>query len=109
MPLNKPMIEWFYSNLTNSPADMQDPRLDNVGKANLQGLPPLTVITAQIDPLQSKDQALADKLKGAGVQVEARNFDGVTHEFFGMGLVVNKAKDAEDIAVKNLKAALGSK
>jgi acetyl esterase/lipase len=105
VPLNKPMMEWFYANASNSPADMQDPRLDIVGKADLKGLPPATVITAQIDPLQSEGQALADKLKATGVQVDAHNYDGVTHEFFGMGLVVGDAKQAEDVAIKNLKAA----
>jgi acetyl esterase len=104
-PLNKPMMEWFYRNLSNSPADMQDPRLDLVGKADVKGLAPATVITAQIDPLQSEGKALADKLQQAGVQVDYRNYDGATHEFFGMGKVVGKAKQAEDVVVKNLKAA----
>ncbi len=106
-PLNKPMMEWFYANLTKSPADMQDPRLDIVGKADLHGLAPATVITDQIDPLQSEGQALAAKMKQAGVEVDAQNYDGVTHEFFGMGMVVGKAKQAEDVAVKNLKDAFG--
>ena len=105
-PLNKPMMEWFYSNVTTSPADLQDPRLDIVGKADLKGLPPVTLITATIDPLQSEGVALGDKLKAAGGTVDAQNYDGATHEFFGMGLVVAKAKQAEEIAVKNLKAAL---
>ena len=104
-PLNKPMMAWFYQNLTKSAADLQDPRLDIVGKADLHDLAPATVITDQIDPLQSEGQALADKLKQAGVQVDARNYDGVTHEFFGMGMVVGKAKEAEDAAIKNLKDA----
>ncbi len=104
-PLDKPMMEWFYANLTNGPADMQDPRLDIVGKADLKGLPPATVITDEIDPLRSEGQALAEKLRAAGVSVNAQDYAGVTHEFFGMGLVVGKAKQAEDIAVKDLKAA----
>ena len=105
-PLDKPMMEWFYANLTNSPADMQDPRLDIVGKADLKGLPPVTLITDGIDPLQSEGLALGEKLNAAGVQVGAHNYDGVTHEFFSMGMIVAKAKQAEDVAVKNLKAAL---
>ncbi|KAB0676734.1 alpha/beta hydrolase [Aureimonas leprariae] len=108
-PLNKPMMQWFYQNATSSPADMQDPRLDIVGKADVKGLAPATVITASIDPLQSEGKALADKLQQAGVQVDYQNYDGVTHEFFGMGKVVGKAKQAEDVAVKNLKAAFGTK
>ena len=107
-PLNKPMMEWFFKNLTNTASDMQDPRLDIVGKADLHGLSPATVITDQIDPLQSEGQALAEKLKQAGVQVDARNYDGVTHEFFGMGMVVGKAKEAEDAVVKSLKDAFAA-
>ncbi len=106
-PLNKPMMAWFYQMLTKSPADMQDPRLDIVGKADLHGLAPATVITDQIDPLNSEGQALAAKLKQAGVEVDAHNYDGVTHEFFGMGLVVGKAKQAEAVAVTDLKRAFG--
>ena len=105
-PLNKPMMQWFYNNLVRTQTDMQDPRLDIVGKADLKGLPPVTLITDQIDPLNSEGIALGEKLKSAGVQVDAHNYDGVTHEFFGMGLVVGKAKDAEGVAVKNLTTAL---
>ena len=52
------------------------------------------MITAEIDPLRSEGQTLAEKLKAAGVAVDYRNYDGVTHEFFGTGAVVDKAKQA---------------
>ncbi len=39
------------------------------------------------------------------LQVNVRDYPGVTHEFFGMGKVVAEAKDAEDVAIKNLKTA----
>ncbi|MEO7408008.1 MAG: hypothetical protein ABIZ92_13450 [Vicinamibacterales bacterium] len=35
--------------------------------------------------LRSEGQALAKALEGAGVAVASRNFEGSTHEFFGMG------------------------
>ena len=95
-PLNKPMMKWFAKHLINHDADLQDPRLDVVEKADLKGLPPTTVIADQIDPLRSEDEALAEKLKVAGVKVDAKTYKGMTHEFFGMGAVVAKAKDAED-------------
>lgn len=37
--------------------------------------------------------------------VEQKTFNGVTHEFFGMGKVVRGAYDAENYAVTRLKAA----
>jgi len=104
-PLNKPMMAWFYDNTVRNDADRSDPRLDIVGKADLKGLPPFTVVTAQIDPLHDDGKMLADKLKAAGGQVQYRDYPGVTHEFFGMGNVVAKAKEAETAVIADLKAA----
>lgn len=103
-PLNKPMMEWFTKNYLPSMATAQDPRISLV-KANLNGLPPTTIITAEIDPLHDDGSMLADKLKEAGVSVNYKNYDGVTHEFFGMALVVPEAKDAQGVAASDLKGA----
>ncbi|MDN3550224.1 alpha/beta hydrolase [Mucilaginibacter aquaedulcis] len=105
-PLNKAMMGWFVKNYLNNMGEGKDPRI-NLVAANLKGLPPTTVITDEIDPLQSEGQQLADKLKAAGVQTESKNYDGVTHEFFGMGAIVPQAKDAEAYAVSQLKKAFG--
>lgn len=106
-PLDKAMMVWFLDKYARNAADWQDPRI-NLVAANLKGLPPMTIITDQIDPLRSEGQALADKLKAAGVDVDYKNYDGVTHEFFGMGAVVDKAKDAEQFAADGLKKGFGS-
>ncbi|MCO5935942.1 alpha/beta hydrolase [Mucilaginibacter sp. RB4R14] len=105
-PLNKPMMMWFVKNYLNNMAEGKDPRI-NLIAANLKGLPPTTVITDEIDPLQSEGMALVEKLKAAGVTVDSKNWDGVTHEFFGMGAVVPQAKEAEMYAVDQLKKAFG--
>jgi acetyl esterase/lipase len=76
--------------------------------ANLKGLPPTTVITAEIDPLRSEGQLLAERLKAAGVETTYQNFPGVTHEFFGMDAVVSAAANAQDFAAKDLRAAFSS-
>ena len=105
-PLNRPMIKWFVDKVTNSPADLKDPRVSLVD-AKLQGLPPVTIIAAQIDPLQSDGIMLEAALKKAGVAVERRNYEGATHEFFGMAAVVKDAKDAQAYAGQRLKKAFG--
>ncbi len=107
VPLSRRAMEWFVQNATNGPQDLQDPRLDLVGKADLKGLPSATVITAEIDPLRSEGKALADKLKAAGVDVTYQDYKGVTHEFFGMGAVVDEARSAQALAGRELKEALG--
>ncbi|TWR28048.1 alpha/beta hydrolase [Mucilaginibacter achroorhodeus] len=105
-PLDKAMMGWFVKNYLNSMAEAKDPRISLV-TANLKGLPPTTVINAEIDPLQSDGMMIVDKLKAAGVTVDSKKYDGVTHEFFGMGAVVPEAKDAEEYAVAQLKKAFG--
>jgi len=87
-------------------AEGKDPRIDLID-ANLKGLPPTTIITDEIDPLQSEGMTLVSKLKAVGVTTDTKNYDGVTHEFFGMGTVVPEAKDAEMYAVGQLKKGFG--
>ena len=105
VPLNRAAIQWYVERYTNGPADLQDPRLNVVGAADLSGLPPTTIVSAEIDPLRSEGEALAAKLRAAGVPVEQRTYPGVTHEFFGMGAVVGQAKAAEDFANMRLRAS----
>jgi len=106
IPLNRPMMAWFMAKYLNKPIEKHDPQIDLVS-ANLKGLPPTTVITAEIDPLQSEGLKLVDKLKADGVTVSSKNYNGVTHEFFGMGAIVPQAKDAELYAAGQLKKAFG--
>ena len=103
-PLNKPMIGWFVDKLLAKPEDKMNPRLDIV-HANLKGLPPVTIINAQIDPLREDGAMLQNALKKAGVKVERKVYAGVSHEFFGMGAVVKKAADAEKMGGQALRAA----
>ncbi|WP_246329486.1 alpha/beta hydrolase [Chthonobacter rhizosphaerae] len=104
-PLNKPMMEWFVKQVVANESDKQDPRINLVGEADMSGLPPTTLITAEIDPLQTEGQQLANKLQEAGVPVNGRTYLGVTHEFFGMADVVADAKDAQELAAADLRAA----
>lgn len=105
-PLNKPMMEWFAKYVLGKSNDKKDPRIDLV-HANLNGLPPVTLINAQIDPLRSDGDMLDVSLKNAGVKVTHKIYDGVTHEFFGMAAVVDKAKDAQKLVGKQLRHAFG--
>lgn len=103
-PLNSAMLKWFGYYYNSKPSDAMDPR-ENLVKANLRGLPPTTIINAQIDPLRSDGETLAKAMHAAGDKVEQRTFPGVTHEFFGMAKVVRNAKEANDLAVARLKSA----
>ncbi len=106
-PLNKAMMEWFVGHVFTSKDQTNDPRI-NLVQADLAGLPSATIVLAEIDPLRSEGETLAKRLKEAGSEVDYKIFDGVTHEFFGMGLVVGGAKSAEKMAASGLKKAFGT-
>lgn len=79
-----------------------------IGRCRIrQGIPPTTSINAQIDRLLSDGETLASKLRAAGVSVTQKTYEGVTHEFFGMSAVHDKAKDANGMAADALKKAYG--
>lgn len=107
-PLSQAMMKWFWSYYLKNAADGQNPYASPL-RGNLSGLPPATLITADIDPLRSEGQAYAQKLQAAGVAVKATNYTGVTHEFFGTGAVVDKAKQAVSEAAAGLRAGFAGR
>ncbi|QJE99378.1 alpha/beta hydrolase [Luteolibacter luteus] len=107
-PLNAEMMKWFFDQTLANPVDRENHEINLLGAKTLAGLPTTTIITADIDPLRSDGEMLAAKLKADGVKVELKNYQGVTHEFFGMGAVVDKAKEAVDFAAGRLNEALKS-
>jgi acetyl esterase/lipase len=50
----------------------------------------------------------AEKLRAAGVDVAVQKYDGVTHEFFGMGAVHPKAKQAVAAAAERVRGSLSA-
>ena len=105
MPLASPDLPWFYEKYLRRPEDANN-KYFAISQADLRGVAPATVITAQIDPLRSEGEQYAERLAAAGVPVRLRNFDGVTHEFFGMGAVVDKAREAVEYGAAGLQQSL---
>ncbi len=68
----------------------------------------ITKPIAQIDPLRSEGEAFGAASQAAGRTVEMKTYNGVTHEFFGMGAVVPQAAQAMDVATANLRTAFGN-
>ena len=109
-PLDTPGVFWFlkWASPTNPAVAKKIAPLAAplyAPDAMFKGLPPATIVAAEIDPLQSEGQAYARKLMKNGIPVKYRLYPGVTHEFFGMGAVVNKAKAANMFAANELKTA----
>jgi acetyl esterase len=105
-PLNKPFMEWFFQQYLEDQSALSDRRINLIDE-NLRGLPPTTIIAAEIDPLRSEGKVLAERLEAAGNDVDYSCYEGVTHEFFGMGLVVKDAAAAQTRVAKAIKKELG--
>lgn len=104
-PLNSAQLDWFTKHYLPKSTDASNPHVSPLKASDLSGLPPATIIQAEHDPLQSQGTVYADKLKAAGVDVTVHLYKGTTHEFFGLGAVVDKAKEAVDQVATELKAA----
>ena len=106
-PLNKAMMAWFVDHVFESAAETADERL-NLVEADLRSLPSTTIICAEIEPLRSEGELLAERLEQAGVDVRQKTFHGSTHEFFGMATVLPDAIVAQTFAAHELKRAFGT-
>lgn len=103
-PLSTPMLGWFFKHTVPDPTAVDLSQL-TILMQPAQGLPTTTMIFAEIDPLLSEGEAYANHLREANVAVKSKRYEGVTHEFFGMGAVVDKAKEAVVFAADGLKSA----
>ena len=80
-------MRWFGDQYVQDPALRTDPRSSVLLAQDLSGLPPAIIATAEFDPLRDEGEAYAAALEKAGVEVDARRYDGLIHGFFGLGPV----------------------
>jgi len=74
-------------------AALDEPRFSPL-RGDVAGVAPAVVVTAQFDPLRDQGIAYADKLREAGVSVEATTFPGLIHGFVDMGRYSPAAQSA---------------
>jgi acetyl esterase len=103
--LTRDGMQYFWELYLEDPADMTNP-LAAVLRADLAGLPPALVITAEYDPLRDEGDAYAAKLKAAGVPVEHASYPGQIHGFFNVGTMMQMGDVAVERAARSLAAAL---
>jgi acetyl esterase/lipase len=74
-PLNRPMMQWFLNHYLRGAMDAGHPLISLI-HADLHGLPPVTLIAAEIDPLRSDSDHLYDRLRDSGVPVKYHLYKG---------------------------------
>jgi acetyl esterase len=78
--LTREAMRWFWRCYLGSDDPTPDPLFAPLG-ADLGGLPPTTVATAECDILRDEGEAFADRLAAAGVPARRRRYAGMIHGF----------------------------
>ncbi len=99
-------MKWFWLHYLGGGAADHSPLATVARTPDIEGVAPATVITAQYDPLRDEGNAYAEKLKAAGVSVDAAVAPGMVHGFFSMFEMVPDAHIWIERAGANLSKAL---
>ncbi|WP_052398017.1 alpha/beta hydrolase [Streptomyces sp. NRRL F-5123] len=99
-------MAWNYEQYVPDPRLRADPAVDLL-KADLRGLAPAVVATAEFDPLRDEGVELAARLRAAGVPVRHEPGDGLVHGYFLMQAMVPAAAACARRVIGELEALLG--
>ena len=104
--LDKTTLQWSLDHYCRPGVDLKDPRISPLRAADLSGLPPAHIHTAEFDPFRDEGKAYADRLERAGVKVRYACHDGMIHHFYGMAAIIPYARTAMTSAGAAIKLAL---
>jgi acetyl esterase len=98
-------MAWFGGHYLADPAQAADPHASPLRAADLRGLPPALVQTAEYDPLRDEGEAYAARLREAGVPTAVSRRAGMIHGYLFFPGLVRAADAALDDACAWLRAA----
>jgi acetyl esterase len=102
--LTRDAMIWFWEHYLPNPESGAQPYASPL-RAQLSGLPPAFVITAEYDPLRDEGAAYANKLQEAGVETLYKCYPGVTHMFFTNAHILDTGREAVRDAAQFLNRA----
>jgi acetyl esterase len=99
--LRRDAMMWFWEQYTRHPSERKEITVSplRASIAQLQGLPPALIITAEADVLRDEAEAYANKLRQAGVRVTAVRFQGTIHDFVMLNALAHSAAARGAIAL----------
>jgi acetyl esterase len=103
--LTKDGMVWFWDHYAPDPAIRNEPDASPIMAADLSGLPPAVVITAEHDVLRDEGEAYAERLRAAGVPVDFKRYPGQIHAFFTLMMLPGSERAFQQV-VKAIRACI---
>ena len=107
--LTRSAMFWFRDHYLSCIEDRANPLASPLACADLSGLPPALVVTAEYDPLRDEAEAYAQALTAAGVACKLKRFDGAVHAFVSMYYYMDLGRAALAESAAALRAVLHSR
>jgi acetyl esterase len=87
--------------------DPAHPHVSPLRSADVGGLPPTCIHTAEFDPLRDEGAAYAQRLREAGIATTYRCHSGMIHLFYGMGALIPYVATAYQLIGNDIRSMLG--
>lgn len=98
-------LRWYYEQYVQDPRQSTDPAIDLL-RADLHGMPPTVIGTAECDPLHDEGVELAGRFAAAGVPVEHVEGRGLVHGYLLLADVVPAAAKVTTAVLDALERTL---
>lgn len=105
--LTRAAMIWYWDHYLPEIPGRANPDAAPGRAADLSGLPPALVVTAEFDPLRDEGDAYAKRLAEAGVPVRHRRYDGLIHGFLRRHHLFDRGKIVLAELASDLREALG--
>lgn len=103
--LTREAMVWFWDHYAPDAAQRTEADASPMRAADLAGLPPAVVMTAEHDVLRDEGEAYAERLREAGVAVNFMRHEGQTHGFFTMLMLPGSERGFQQV-VKAVRATI---
>lgn len=106
--LSRDEMAWYWDQYAATAQERIHPQVSPLRADNLRGLPPAFVLTAEYDVLRDEAERYAERLKGAGVPVTLKRYDGMIHGFLRRHMFFDTGQAALEDVGRELRKAMNA-
>ncbi|RQS58400.1 alpha/beta hydrolase [Burkholderia sp. Bp8963] len=103
--LTQEVMQYCFAMYLADPAEGSSPYVSPLRAASHEGLPPVTLLACEYDPLRDEAQAYAERLRQAGVPVDLAVLPGMVHACIHMCGVTQAARSLFELAGTHIRRA----